>query len=163
MRSHNEEHLIIVKSTDGYRYVVSEGSREGDSYLDQVGGRRVTIDHIRQVITGTEEYQGGEDEELLQVDSQLRTYLTTYYSEDSHHLVSRRPGGTISILISGKDQSKDNFRGGEWNSQWSYVQGKLEGRLNINTHFYEEGNIQLNCRKNLSLEVSDIKGIVSTI
>ena len=34
-----------------------------------------------------------------------------------------------------------NFCGGEWISEWNMKGLSLTGKININTHYYEEGNV----------------------
>lgn len=83
---------------------------------------------------------------------------------------------TIRINISCHNLNFKNFWGGEWQSTWdiSHRLGSetfaLVGRIKLNNHYFELGNIQFNMNKNFENEIeghaeagSIAKGIVSLI
>jgi len=36
-----------------------------------------------------------------------------------------------------------NFHGGEWISEWKIDTNGLEGKVRVNSHYFEEGNVAL--------------------
>lgn len=83
---------------------------------------------------------------------------------------------TIRVSISCHNLNLTNYWGGEWLSTFdvSHQLGSSEfslvGRIKINNHYFESGNIQFNMVKNFEDEVKGVavagqigKGIVQTI
>ena len=57
--------------------------------------------------------------------------------------------GKVAIIISFKNLNMGNYWTGGWQSEWSLDVSKkgnqkLEGRIRLNVHYYEDGNVQLN-------------------
>merc|ERR1712154_285371 len=68
------------------------------------------------------------------------------------------PQGQIAIVISFKNLNPNNYWIGGWQSEWTLSVNKkgstkLEGRIRINVHYYEDGNVQLNSTFNEQGEV----------
>merc|ERR1712013_840319 len=68
------------------------------------------------------------------------------------------PQGQIAIVISFKNLNPPNYWTGGWQSEWTLSvaktgKTKLEGRIRINVHYFEEGNVQLNSTFNEQAEV----------
>lgn len=50
---------------------------------------------------------------------------------------------SIYFGISAKTINLPNFYCGDWISKWVIGNSELNGELNIQAHYYEEGNVQL--------------------
>merc|ERR1711971_787785 len=64
----------------------------------------------------------------------------------------------------------NNYWTGGWQSEWTLSvakkgKAKLEGRIRLNVHYFEEGNVQLNSTFNeqADVQVSDAEAAISTI
>merc|ERR1712154_609896 len=84
------------------------------------------------------------------------------------------PQGQMGIVISFKNLNPNNYWTGGWQSEWTLSVNKkgstkLEGRIRINVHYYEDGNVQLNSTFNEQGEVdisdpdSTAKVVINTI
>lgn len=49
MKQFNEQHFMIVKQ-DNTKYVINSSAAEGDFYVDQCAGKKITVDHVKQEI-----------------------------------------------------------------------------------------------------------------
>jgi len=77
-------------------------------------------------------------------------YLKAYYRENKFACaVFGDKDGTLTVAISAKSVNLGNFWSGGWRSIWTVNVGKqgqaeLKGKVNINVHYFEDGNVQLN-------------------
>lgn len=51
------------------------------------------------------------------------------------------------MILSSHNLNLKNFWTGEWLSFWSLSNNKLEGRVLLNTYYFEEGNVQFKLKK----------------
>jgi len=91
------------------------------------------------------------------ISAALQKYLSDFYEDGSSpNSVARgmgsvyaAPNGMIAVVISYKNLNQNNYWTGGWQSEWTTnidKNGKvsLEGRIRLNVHYYEDGNVQLN-------------------
>jgi hypothetical protein len=65
----------------------------------------------------------------------------------------------------------NNFHGGEWLSEWKVDKHGMKGKIRVNSHYFEDGNVALKEVKNFSNEITftgedqdlEAKDIVSEI
>lgn len=50
---------------------------------------------------------------------------------------------TFYIAITSKNLNFKNLHGGEWISEWKINKNGLEGKIRINSHYFEDGNVAL--------------------
>merc|ERR1712038_131482 len=100
----------------------------------------------------------GENEEFrVAISDKLKEYLRAFYEDGSSPnsvasgvgSVYVSPQGQIAIVISYKNLNQNNYWTGGWQSEWTtniQKNGKQssEGRIRLNVHYYEDGNVQLN-------------------
>ena len=134
-----------------------------------------SVDPITQKVVSESAGSGlasGEVEEYRSaISGQLKEYLAAFYEDGSSNptSVSRGTGavyastsGQIAIVISFKNLNFGNFWTGGWQSEWNFSVSskgttKLEGRIRLNAHFFEDGNVQLNSTftENGEVDISD--------
>ena len=59
------------------------------------------------------------------------------------------PNGMLAVVISYKNLNQNNYWTGGWQSDWATNVGsngkaELKGRIRLQVHYYEDGNVQLN-------------------
>lgn len=54
------------------------------------------------------------------------------------------------MILSSHNLNLKNFWTGEWLSFWSLSNNKLEGKVLLNTYYFEEGNVQFKLKKQFS-------------
>lgn len=113
------------------------------------------------------------------IADKLKEYLSAHYEDgtSSGHSLSRgmgsvyaSPGGQIAIVISFKNLNVNNYWTGGWQSEWTFnvsekKNTKLEGRIRLNVHYYEDGNVQLNStfNENGEVDVGDKEATATTV
>mmetsp|Transcript_24929 Transcript_24929/g.40374 ORF Transcript_24929/g.40374 Transcript_24929/m.40374 type:complete len:292 (+) Transcript_24929:79-954(+) len=130
------------------------------------------IDPVTQKITQESDAShlvgSGQNEEYRKaMSAKLKEYLAGFYEDGSTpNSVVKGVGsvfvsnqGQIAIVISYKNLNQSNHWTGGWQSEWTLnvsSQGntKVEGRIRINVHYYEDGNVQLNSTFNESGDVT---------
>mmetsp|Transcript_20042 Transcript_20042/g.19023 ORF Transcript_20042/g.19023 Transcript_20042/m.19023 type:complete len:84 (+) Transcript_20042:636-887(+) len=80
----------------------------------------------------------------------MEKYLSTQYRKGTaSYSVFVAPEGHIAINISCHNLNFANYWGGEWISQWQVDanSGALSGTIKVHNHYFEQGNIQFNLKK----------------
>jgi capping protein alpha len=113
------------------------------------------------------------------IAKQIKEYVTAHYEDGSANPQSRSrgtamvfasPQGQIAIVISFKNLNLNNFWSGGWQSEWTFSvsdkgKHKLEGRIRLNVHYFEDGNVQLNStfNENAEVTVSDVETTAASV
>ncbi len=119
---------------------------------------------------------GKTDEYREKMAAKLTEYLSAHFEDGSTNPSSRSrgtgsvyasPQGEIGIVISFKNVNVDNYWTGGWQSEWTLNvaktgKQKLEGRIRLNVHYYEDGNVQLNSTYNEQATVNIGVGSISS-
>jgi len=128
--------------------VTSKVTKEEDgSHLPLADGR---VEEFRSAISGA-----------------LKNYLSAFYEDGtSPNSVAKgmgsvfaAPNGMMAVVISYKNLNQNNYWTGGWQSEWSTNIAKngkasLEGRIRLNVHYYEDGNVQLNSNFDEKAEIN---------
>jgi len=142
-----------------------------------------TINPITQKITsesdGSKIVSGEFLEYREKAHGKLKEYLNGFYEDGSTNPASLArgqgsvyvaPDGQMAVVISFKNLNVANYWTGGWQSEWTVKLGKkgstkLEGRIRLNVHYYEDGNVQLNTTFNETgeVEVSDPAGTATAL
>jgi len=64
--------------------------------------------------------------------------------------------GNLIVAIVDNKYNPANFWNGRWRSLWTISPdtGNLMGSVKVNVHYYEDGNVQLNCHKEIEVSVT---------
>mmetsp|Transcript_125405 Transcript_125405/g.187287 ORF Transcript_125405/g.187287 Transcript_125405/m.187287 type:complete len:92 (+) Transcript_125405:306-581(+) len=89
------------------------------------------------------------DEKILkfrnEIESNLRKYIFDYYKEADLGLYVYADGSesdfNIYAAFSSKNLNFKNFYGGEWISEWTITKNQIKGKIRINAHYFEDGNL----------------------
>jgi capping protein (actin filament) muscle Z-line, alpha len=88
------------------------------------------------------------------IQEKLDKYLALHFSETAQGRVFQNDE-VIFVFIACPSVNLRNMWTGEWIGDWKISEGKIEGKVNINAHYFEEGNLQLSQNREFS---KDIKG-----
>ncbi|XP_024543271.1 F-actin-capping protein subunit alpha isoform X2 [Selaginella moellendorffii] len=162
---YNMEQMICLELPDGSGQVLVSncGALDSTHYLDLRTAQVATVDHIKQICTKIrpatdEELPSGFVEEYRSaIDSELLKYVEEAFPRGSC-AVFCTAGSTaeeddapfeLTALISASKISHQNFSSGSWRSTWKIQVNQelqsvdLTGKVHVNAHYFEEGNVQL--------------------
>eukprot|EP01132_Coremiostelium_polycephalum_P001102 gene1102-1399_t len=161
-REYNTQQMVHASTSKGSILITKEGEVSHNEYIDPKGKQVVTYDHIKQTVTGSRGISG-------ELDSEVEPYRAAFEEEALKYCAEYYPFGVaavygskvsegfkITICISSAKFNPNNFWNGRWRSVWVCTfkpgsgQVTLNGKLQINVHYYEDGNVQLNTITNKS-------------
>lgn len=131
-------------------------------YVDPRSGQSFTFDHLRKVASDLESVEIDDCEGFR---SALEKVVTEY---TDNHYGSMTTNGVCSVYGNGNivtcciEHHKfqpNNFWNGRWRSQWMFDKssGEMNGVLQVQVHYYEDGNVQMisNKKVNDTVPISD--------
>ncbi|EWS75780.1 F-actin capping protein alpha subunit (macronuclear) [Tetrahymena thermophila SB210] len=161
---HAQDHFAIVRDhplQSTFLLTPLNYIEQEDCYLDQQHNLKVFVDHKTLKVTRTEEVEIASNPVLGQyrgfIEKGIQEYLKNYYSGTEFgqlvYLDWDEENFTIYIAITCKNLKLNSFHGGEWISDWKIDMKSFEGKVRINSHFFEGGNVMLKETKKFTEEV----------
>jgi len=153
-REYNTDQMLEVQAPGGNHKVLitKEGEVGNNEYLDPRGGQVIAFDHIRQEVTGSRNHSFDSDVEQYRsaFDKAAQEYVAEHYQAGTTTVYGKKEGGSyvITVCISSFKFNPGNFWNGRWRSVWSCKfssggQIDINGKVRVNVHYYEDGNVQL--------------------
>jgi len=175
MSEYNKKRFEIVEGDASKVICCPQAEVQQDVYLHPDKKIVCSIDPVAQKITKEEDGDhlvghGRNEEFRAAIASKLKEYLAAFYEDGtSPNSVAKGMGsvfvsnvGAIAIVISWKNLNQNNYWTGGWQSEWTLSiakagTAKLDGRIRLNVHYFEDGNVQLNSNfgEEAQLEVTD--------
>lgn len=158
LKQYNTDNLAFAPlGDDGKNLVVSKyGLVDGNFYLDPSTGKKYEFDHVNRKwnmssaqVVATKTPQSNY---RSTIESAIKKYMEEFYmNEKENACVVYDKDGEIIICITAKRVSLGNFWSGGWKSVYTIDVtkggiGKLKCHVNVNVHYFEEGNVQLNSK-----------------
>jgi len=156
-REYNTDQMLQVQSPGGGHKVLitKQGEVGHGDYLDPRGHQVLTFDHLRQEVTGSRAISGELDREVepyrAAFDDAICHYVAEHYLNGTATVYGKKEGRNflITICISSAKFNPNNFWNGRWRGVWTckFAPGsgtvEVNGKLKLNVHYYEDGNVQL--------------------
>jgi len=156
-REYNTEQMIQVNIPNNkHQVLITKHGEVGDGeYLDPRGNQIVLYDHIKQEVTGSRPASGEIDADVepyrAAFDDEAVKYVTEHYPHGTTTVYGKRQGNQnkVIVAISSSKFNPSNFWNGRWRSTWQITfgsggQATIDGKIQVNVHYYEDGNVQLN-------------------
>jgi len=157
-RDYNTEQMIQVLSPHNkHQVLITKHGEVGESeYLDPRGNQVIAFDHIRQEVSSSHPINGELDSDVepfrAAFDDEAVKYVNEHYTNGATTVYGKRKGNQYQVIvcISSSKFNPNNFWNGRWRSTWQITfspsggQATIDGKLQVNVHYYEEGNVQLN-------------------
>eukprot|EP00055_Hartaetosiga_balthica_P018509 m.134633 g.134633 ORF g.134633 m.134633 type:complete len:280 (+) comp9659_c0_seq1:95-934(+) len=153
---YNEDQFMVAK-VDGDDVLVTEHGKVGENkYSHPSKGKTFGFDHLRREVQDISSGSSSGNETLrVAVESALAAYLKNHYPEGISTVYAR--GNDVIACIEDHKYQPHNFWNGKWRASWKLdtSSGIVEGVVRTQVHYYEDGNVQLNAKKevNESLKV----------
>jgi len=188
MADYNKRRFVICQNDNTKVICCPQGEVGPNKFLNPDKKLICEIDPIKQKIVAETDGSGvvtGGDIETYRsaIGKQLKEYLTNYYEDGTTNpnstsrgvgVVYASPQGQIAIIVAFTNLNINNYWTGGWQSEWTFnVSDKkttpMEGRIRLNVHYYEDGNVQLNSTfsEKGEVDVSDVettaKAVINTV
>jgi len=176
-REYNTEQMLQVQSPGGSHKVLitKQGEVAGGEFLDPRGNKVLSFDHLRQEVTGSRAIAGELDREVepyrSAFDDAISHYVAEHYLNGTATVYGKKEGRSfvITICISSAKFNPNNFWNGRWRAVWTckFAPGsgavEVSGKLKVNVHYYEDGNVQLTTETPKAINVTgggnDARGV----
>lgn len=142
----------VVANHEGVAYQLTTIGRNGNQFFDpkhsctfDVNPFDLSVSNVAPVTSGTTLSR------LIQ--EKLDAYLLQHFSETAQGRVFQNDEA-IFLVISCANVNLRNMWTGEWIGDWKVVEGKIEGSICVNAHYFEEGNLQMKQKKEFSKSIS---------
>lgn len=158
-REYNTEQMVQVNSPNHRHQVLitKHGEVADGEYLDPRGNQIILYDHIRQEVTGARSADLDSDVEPFRstFDDEAVKYVSEHYPHGTATVYGKRQGNQYKVIvcISSSKFNPSNYWNGRWRSTWQVTfgaggggggQATIDGKIQVNVHYYEDGNVQLN-------------------
>jgi len=162
-KKYNEDQMVQADSEDGgHRFLITQYAEIGtNEYIDHAGGVVATFDHIKQVVTGTRPIGGSDVDSGLEpmraaLEKAIAKYVNDHYPFGTFGVYANKKEDKFYICITSTRFNPTNFWNGRWRSVWavSTKSGSIEGRIRMQVHYYEDGNVQLQTDTSKAVKVS---------
>ncbi|MCJ1369528.1 F-actin-capping protein subunit alpha [Loxospora ochrophaea] len=162
-QKYNEEQLTTVKLPgSGQSVLVSSYNSLGDGrYYDVESKSSFLFDHTTQKASTIQPFNLETKHGVLLIS--ILTYLSTHahehYPASTFSVFPTSADSVLAITLVSNKYSPSNFWNGRWRSTYLYTpsSNSISGTINIDVHYYEDGNVRLTARKPV-----DISGIASS-
>ncbi|CCH44013.1 F-actin-capping protein subunit alpha-1 [Wickerhamomyces ciferrii] len=139
----------ISINVDGQNSIISKINQINDSFINEQIGLKFKVDHLNSKAYDIETI----DKTPNKWDKELIDYLNEQYENGEYLIYNDK------LILKGDKSSPGNYWTGSWRSEYDLSNGK--GEINIDVHYYEDGNVRLQSKKT-SIEI-DPKNLVKSI
>jgi capping protein alpha len=165
LSNYNVERMEFAKApdTDEPVIVCGAGKVTRDTFVDPSTGKIHEFDHVTRKFTGTTDEVQTLPENIEAYRSAIaraaRDYIAANYTEGKcFNTTYGSDDGKIICCLSAKNVHLGNYWSGSWRSVYQLnvaSEGKatLECSVNLGSHYFEDGNVQLHCEKKKSVDI----------
>ncbi|KAJ8080767.1 F-actin-capping protein subunit alpha [Marasmius tenuissimus] len=166
LREYNLEQFITVDvpGTE-HQSIISESARipssdDGEErWLDPRSKTSFAFNHLTLEATDPQTVEPNENSEPLRaaLEKSAITYLTAHFHDGvSSVFASRDTGSVFTLQIVANKYNPTNFWSGRWRSEYiiNMDDNTIKGRIFVNVHYYEQGNVQLSTTHNISIPLT---------
>jgi len=177
-KEYNTEQMIqVVSPKHKHQVLITKHGEVADGeYLDPRGNQVITYDHLKQEVTGARPIDGELEADVepyrAAFDDESVKYILEHYPHGASTVYGKKQGSQykIVIAIASSKFNPGNFWNGRWRSTWEITfgagaQASIDGKIQVNVHYYEDGNVQHNSstEKHLQAPTGDASTTASTV
>ncbi|KAJ5319762.1 hypothetical protein N7508_000045 [Penicillium antarcticum] len=169
---YNEAQLTTVKLPgSSQEVIVSEFNKvEGNRYFDTESQTSFEIDHTTQTASAAQS-SPLESQNADLIKSLLKSFgahAREHYPDCSYGVYPIEDDSAIAILLVANRYSPNNFWNGRFRAIYQVPVSSsttLTGKIHVDVHYYEDGNVALNTTKPVSISIPSVsaESIVSRI
>ena len=112
-------------------------------------------DHVRQKEISSEDKpavpSGSLEKERVAVLAAVTAYTQSQFCEGTTVCSVHNKGDELVVVLSGQKTNLRNYWSGKWRSEWKVLPGKttIAGMVHVLIHYFEDGNVQMDTKKDL--------------
>lgn len=129
--------------------ITAHGLQPDGRYLDPRSKQTFKFDHLRKEVSSLQPAHTDESKESLRAafDKAVKEYTEDHYPHGVSTVYA--VGDEVVICIEDHKFQPNNFWNGRWRSEWKVDRksGDVKGLLRAHVHYYEDGNVQLQSKK----------------
>ncbi|KAJ5172050.1 subunits of heterodimeric actin filament capping protein Capz [Penicillium capsulatum] len=170
---YNEKQLATVKLPgSSQEVIVSEFNKvEGNRYFDPESQTSFEVDHTTQTASATQSFPlESQNADLIKsLLKSLGVHAREHYPSCSYGVYPAEDDSAVAILLVANRYSPNNFWNGRFRAIYqvpvSSTSTTLTGKIHVDVHYYEDGNVALNTTKPINLSVPSVsaESIISRI
>ncbi|XP_063932181.1 F-actin-capping protein subunit alpha-1-like [Zophobas morio] len=154
---HQEQFTPVDLPNQNQTLITSHGWLESKDYLDPRSAQYFTFDPLSQKASDLRPIKLDQDNEDLRkkVEALVDEHVKDIYSTGVSAVYTS--ADCIIVCIESHKYNPNNYWNGSWLSEyiWKFKSGEVSGKLKIQVHYYEDGNVQL-------LSHKDVEGKATT-
>jgi capping protein alpha len=136
------------------------GMIDDEHYLDPRSGNSFAFDHFHQKVDDVQKVEIEENDEFKlreAVDKEIQKYVSEHFPEGVNAVYYKED--KMTIIITANKYNPDNFWNGRWRSIYhvNTESNEVTGYIKSNVHYYEDGNVQLEWKKDTTFTISKDK------
>ncbi|KAJ3378003.1 F-actin-capping protein, partial [Lobulomyces angularis] len=157
--NYNKSNLVFVNLPESNPVLITPFNElDNGSYFDPRTNQSFDLDHMTHAISNIESITKSEKFESIRkvLDDSILEYTNEHFPEGvSGVFETVENGGEIIVCISDSKFNPNNYWNAKWQSLYtlSIDTKKLVGEAKVLVHYYEDGNVQLNVNRTLSINL----------
>ncbi|KAL2830470.1 F-actin-capping protein subunit alpha [Aspergillus cavernicola] len=169
---YNETQLATVKLPGASQEVIVSNFNklEGNRYFDVESQTSFEVDHVTQEASAAQSYvlESQNADLIKSLLKALSAHALEHYPSSSYGVYPIENDSAVAILLVANRYSPNNFWNGRFRSIYQVPVGDsatITGKIHVDVHYYEDGNVSLNTTKSVSISVPNGSGesIISRI
>ncbi|CAG5095899.1 Oidioi.mRNA.OKI2018_I69.XSR.g14390.t1.cds [Oikopleura dioica] len=158
----NVEQFLPVELGTGEKCLLTPAAAlPNGRYYDPKSKQSFDYHHMQRAASDLQQIPTDEKSEPLraEVEAAVEAYVNAHYPNGTTSVYGQSEASKITVIICIEDhefQSRNHW-GGRWRSCWTIEindgQATISGLLRIQVHYYENGNVQLLCKKEYEHEM----------
>ncbi|KJA24093.1 hypothetical protein HYPSUDRAFT_39237 [Hypholoma sublateritium FD-334 SS-4] len=170
LREYNIEQFTVVDVPEtNYQSIISEVARIGpvsedseeesqERFLDPRSKLSFVFDHLSLEASDPQPIQPNEEHEHVRsaLEASALNYLKAHFTDGVTAVFSPKGESTHYVIqVVANKYNPTNFWSGRWRSEYTVdlTTAQVKGKVLINVHYYEQGNVQLATTHTVSFEL----------
>ncbi|KAJ5604382.1 subunits of heterodimeric actin filament capping protein Capz [Penicillium lagena] len=168
---YNESQLTTVKLPGSSQEVGEFNKLEGNRYFDTESQTSFEVDHTTQTASGAQSspLESQNADLIKSLLKSLGVHAREHYPSCSYGVYPIENDSTVAIVLVANRYSPNNFWNGRFRAIYqvpvSSTSTTVTGKIHVDVHYYEDGNVSLNTTKPINVAVPSVsaESIISRI
>ncbi|CAA7261377.1 unnamed protein product [Cyclocybe aegerita] len=165
LRRYNIEQFTVVDVPEtNHQSIISEAARVGSSsgeeerFLDPRSKISFVFDHLSLEASDPQPFEADAEQESFRaaLETAALNYLKAHFIDGVAAVFSSKEGANRYVIqVVANKYNPTNYWSGRWRSEYvvDLTANEVVGKILINVHYYEQGNVQLNANHAVSFNI----------